>query len=268
MASETSDHLLWSCSKVCFCWIIIIQSLRLELHFLGNLISGEWLISKINSWIGDNFAKSVIVMAAWNIWKMRYNLIFQHKTPNFNSIASIAWTHTTEYFTAANYFLREYSNLSSSYYIIDIYIDASWDNSLNISGLSFIITTNKKHVLLVGIVRIQIDSLISAEIAIINFSLEHCTSRNWKPDIIFFYCSSAIQMFRYSTNCVETLDPMKRLLESFLDIILKTIDQDANQLADDLTRFGGRNPHLSLFSKGLDHPGWIDDCCKLFNLSL
>lgn len=120
---------------MCFYWINILQSIGLGLHFLNNLISCEWLTNPIKSWTGDDFAKL-----------FRCNVLFQHKNPDFSSIALKALSHTIEYFTAKKSLFWEYIHPNISHYIINIHIDASWDELSKNNGLGFIITTNQRHV--------------------------------------------------------------------------------------------------------------------------
>jgi hypothetical protein len=75
---ETLIHLCWTCPFVEVCWNYVCPTRGRNLSVLESI---EDLKNKIHL----PFAMDMIIIAAWSIWIVRNNMIFQNKRPTFTS---------------------------------------------------------------------------------------------------------------------------------------------------------------------------------------
>jgi hypothetical protein len=73
---ETREHLFFECQFAILCWEVI------GIHWdISQPISRRILLAKQN-FMGPCFME-VVACAAWNVWKIRNNLIFQNQAASF-----------------------------------------------------------------------------------------------------------------------------------------------------------------------------------------
>jgi hypothetical protein len=75
---EKLIHLCWTCPFAMECWDFICPSRGRNLSVMENI---EDLKNKINL----PFGMDIIIIAAWSIWIVRKNMIFNNKRPYFSS---------------------------------------------------------------------------------------------------------------------------------------------------------------------------------------
>ncbi|XP_039115912.1 uncharacterized protein LOC120251463 [Dioscorea cayenensis subsp. rotundata] len=255
LAPESASHTIWNCPKIMPCWISLCASFNLDPNVLAKFDTGIWLTNRFVSKNSDAFFKALIANLAWIIWKDRCNLIFKGWQPKYHSIFGRAWSYCTNFFNSIAKNIMEYSIPSCPLKNISLFTDASWSDSSPVScGLGFIAISNVGQVLLAGAMGCSSVSPISAEIAAILFALDQCI----------------VRLINHFDNCVawhykREIDSLKSRIINTCSAI-KTIPRTENLLADALAHFGRSNPHLSLFSQGLDRPRWLEDLCLSLNL--
>src|SRR4051812_33549900 len=67
---EDRSHLMFHCPFSQQCWGI------LGIHWLEGVLMEIMMQSTTGHWVGPMF-KEIIILAAWNIWKTRNNLLFE-----------------------------------------------------------------------------------------------------------------------------------------------------------------------------------------------
>jgi hypothetical protein len=75
---ETLIHLFWACPFAEVCWNYVCPTRGRNLSVLESI---EDLKNKIHL----PFAMELIIIAAWSIWIVRNNMIFNNKRPTFSS---------------------------------------------------------------------------------------------------------------------------------------------------------------------------------------
>jgi hypothetical protein len=79
---ETLEHLFWNCPFAEICWDFICPSRRNDLQFLEGIVD-------IKEKLQLPFAMDIIMLAAWGIWIVRNNKIFNNISATFQSWKAI-----------------------------------------------------------------------------------------------------------------------------------------------------------------------------------
>lgn len=72
----------------------------LKLKLSEHISRGDWL--NFHQFGNSKLSASLIAAIVWNIWKVRCDIIFNHKIPNYHQIAKCAVEHTKEFMIDAD----------------------------------------------------------------------------------------------------------------------------------------------------------------------
>lgn len=169
LVEETTEHVIWKCEKVSFCWSELMVKFGLHANDYLHFSSGSWLLNNHGSKNESSWVKVLITTVFWLIWKQRCNLIFNQHPVNFNTVVpSRAWSLCSDCNTHP---FRECFKSNSSLTSITIYSDASWSLNSKSACLGFVIISNSHQILLAGALGATSESPIMVEFAVANLAL-------------------------------------------------------------------------------------------------
>lgn len=123
------------------------------------------------------------------------------------------------------------------------FLDASWNETSNKTGLGFIIIANPSVILHAGSLGSLIDSPNKVEIAAINLVLQACINHGWSLNKIYCDCPGVAQMLQNYTPSIAwrfyvEVETLKHNLNLFPNIVVPSIAHEKNNIANALAAHG------------------------------